>query len=96
MDAATKAEWTFLSNHAHVLIYIARFPEARIRDIAEAVQITERFAQKVVKDLVDAGYLSSSRQGRRNTYSVEQGRNFRHPLEKGVEISRLLEIFKND
>jgi predicted transcriptional regulator len=90
---AQKAEWTFLSNHAHVLIYVAKFPESRIRDVAEAVGITERFAQKILKDLTSANYLSSLRQGRRNVYVVNEGLTFRHPLEEGAQISRLLEIF---
>jgi predicted transcriptional regulator len=93
MDSQQKADWTFLSNHAHVLIYIAKFQESRIRDVAEAVGITERFAQKILKDLVEAGYLTASRQGRRKTYEIVQGLKFRHPLEEGAEISKLLTIF---
>jgi len=93
MDSQPKADWTFLSNHAHVLIYIAKFHESRIRDVAEAVGITERFAQKILKDLVEAGYLTASRQGRRKTYEIVQGLKFRHPLEEGAEISKLLTIF---
>jgi predicted transcriptional regulator len=93
MDSPQKADWTFLSNHAHVLIYIAKFQESRIRDVAEAVGITERFAQKILKDLVEAGYLTASRQGRRKAYEIVQGLKFRHPLEEGAEISKLLTIF---
>ena len=94
MDITKKAEWTFLSNHAHVLIYVSKFPVARIRDVATAVGITERFAQKVLKELVDTGYLATTRNGRRNEYSINQGLNFRHPLEEGSKISALLSIFK--
>lgn len=93
MDENAKVEWTFLSNHAHVLIFVARNPESRIRDVAEAVGITERFAQKILKDLVDAGYLSARREGRRNIYEVNEGLHFRHPLEEGAEINSLLSIF---
>ena len=93
MENSSKVEWTFLSNHAHVLIFVAQNPESRIRDVAEAVGITERFAQKVLKELVESGYLTSRREGRRNVYEVNRGRHFRHPLEKGAEINRLLEIF---
>jgi DNA-binding MarR family transcriptional regulator len=95
MDSQHKADWTFLSNHAHVLIYISKFQESRIRDVADAVGITERFAQKILKDLEDAGYLTSSRQGRRKSYEVVQGLKFRHPLEDGAEISQLLTIFSD-
>ena len=94
MYITKKAEWTFLSNHAHVLIYISKFPEARIRDVASAVGITERFAQKVLRELVDTGYLTTTRNGRRNEYAVNQGLKFRHPLEEGAKISALLGIFK--
>jgi predicted transcriptional regulator len=95
MDSTQKADWTFLSNHAHVLIFISKFQEARIRDVAEAVGITERFTQKILKDLVDSGYLIAVRQGRRKTYEVVQGLRFRHPLEEGAEISQLLAIFSD-
>ncbi|MFM5904679.1 MAG: helix-turn-helix transcriptional regulator [Micrococcales bacterium] len=93
MSESEKSGWTFLSNHAHVLIYIAKFPEARIRDVAEAVGVTERFAQRLLTDLAASGYVSVARDGRRNTYSVNANMNFRHPLEDGQKISRLLEIF---
>lgn len=85
--------WTFLSNHAHVLIYITQFPDARIRDIAQAVGVTERFAQRLLADLVAAGYVVAQREGRRNTYSVNADLHFRHPLEQGAEIKRLIDIF---
>lgn len=93
MEMQSKVEWTFLSNHAHVLIYVSKFPEARIRDVAMAVGITERFTQKILKDLVDSGYLLANRTGRRKTYEVTQGLTFRHPLEKGAQVGKLLEIF---
>lgn len=85
--------WTFLSNQAHVLIYITQFPDARIRDIALAVGVTERFAQRLIADLVAAGYVLSQREGRRNTYSVNADLHFRHPLEQSAEIRRLIDIF---
>jgi DNA-binding MarR family transcriptional regulator len=93
MDAASRPPWTFLSNHAHALLYLAQHPDARLRDIADAVGITERFTHTVVADLIEAGYLTSTKQGRRNTYQVNDELTFRHPLEKGVRISSLLEIF---
>ena len=84
-------DWTFLTNHAHVLVAIARDPEARLRDVAEQVGITERAAQGIVGDLVDRGYLVRERVGRRNHYSVDSHRPFRHPLERGQEVSVLLD-----
>jgi len=91
-DKPTHA-WTFLSNHAHVLIFVLSHPDARLRDIADAVGITERFAHSVVGDLVDAGYLTVERQGRRNIYSVNESLTFRHPLESHVQVRELLDIF---
>ena len=91
-DKPTHA-WTFLSNHAHVLIFVLSNPDARLRDIADAVGITERFAHSVVGDLVDAGYLAVERQGRRNIYSVNESLTFRHPLESHVQVRELLDIF---
>jgi hypothetical protein len=93
MSSATGSGWTFLSNHAHVLIFLLRNPSARLRDIGEAVGITERFAHSVVSDLVEAGYLTVSRSGRRNTYSVHANLNLRHPLEADFSVGELLQIF---
>lgn len=93
MESRQTSDWTFLSNHSHVLIFVSRQHDARIRDVAEAVGITERFAQKILKDLVEAGYLTATREGRRKTYEVVHGLKFRHPLEHGVEINKLLAIF---
>ena len=93
MDAASRPPWTFLSNHAHALLFLAQNPDARLRDIADAVGITERFTHTVVTDLIEAGYLTSSKQGRRNTYQVNDELTFRHPLEQGARIGSLLDIF---
>lgn len=88
-DAGT---WTFLTNHAHVLLAIARDPRSTLREVAAKVGITERATQKIVADLDTAGYLTRSRHGRRNRYSVTTGRPFRHPLAAGHDIDELLEI----
>lgn len=93
MDAVSRPPWTFLSNHAHTLLYLAQHPDARLRDIADAVGITERFTHSVVADLIEAGYLTSTKQGRRNNYHVNDELAFRHPLEQGARISSLLAIF---
>lgn len=93
MTQATRPGWTFFSNHAHVLIFVSQNPDARVRDIANAVGITERFAHSVLSDLVDAGYLAVTRAGRRNEYAVNEDLTFRHPLESHVEVRELLEIF---
>jgi hypothetical protein len=87
----TEREWTFLTNHGHVLVAIARDPEARLRDVAERVGITERAAQGIVHDLVSAGYLTRERIGRRNRYEVNPDKPLRHPLERGHDVAILLD-----
>lgn len=86
------AEWTFLTNHAHSLLCIARDPGIRLRDLATQVGVTERAAQRIVNDLVEDGYLTREREGRRNSYRVRADRPLRHPVERGHRISEILEV----
>ena len=90
------SSWTFLTNHARVLIMIARDPETRLRDVATACDITERTAQAIVADLENAGYLSHTREGRRNRYQVTPETRFRHRAEADLEISGLLTLIAGD
>lgn len=87
------SQWTFLTNHAHTLVCIARDPGLRLRDVAERVGVTERAAQRIVSDLVDAGYLERLKEGRRNTYRVRADRPLRHPVEQGHDIGEVLAVF---
>jgi len=89
-EASTRANWTFLSNHGHVLICIAEDPDIRGRDIAARVGITERSAQGIVADLVEAGYVSRDRVGRRNQYQINLDLPLRHPVENEHSIGELL------
>lgn len=82
--------WTFLTNHAHVLLAVANAPDLRLRDIAALVGVTERTASQIVDDLERDGYIRRERQGRRNRYYVDDGRHLRHPLEDHHQISELL------
>ena len=93
MAPSEKRQWTFLTNHGHLLVAISRRPEARIRDLAEEIGITERAAQLILRDLEDAGYVSKTKVGRRNHYTVEPGSHLRHPAESAVPIGSLLELF---
>jgi predicted ArsR family transcriptional regulator len=86
------ADWTFFTNHAHVLHCVARDPGARIRDIAAQVGITERAAQRIVADLVEAGYLEREREGRRNRYRVHPELPLRHPVERGRPVGDVLRV----
>jgi hypothetical protein len=85
--------WTFLTNHAHVLVSIARDPTARLRDVAAEIGITERAAQAIVADLEAAGYLRRSRVGRRNHYTVNPAGHFRHPAEADRRVGDLIALF---
>ena len=84
--------WVFLTNHAHVLLSVARDPEIRARDIAEQVGITERAAQRILADLVENGYVTKSKHGRRNRYAVNSKGHLRHPRFRDLEIGPLLAI----
>ena len=84
--------WTLLTGHGHVLVEIARNPEARIRDLAEAAGITERTVQAIVTDLETAGYITRTRTGRRTHYTVNPDSVFRHPAQDGHRVGPLLDL----
>ncbi len=84
--------WTFLTNHAHVLFCIAKDPEVRLRDVAAQVGITERAVQRIVTDLEGAGYLTVSKEGRRNRYQVHPDAPLRHSIERHRTVKELLEL----
>jgi DNA-binding MarR family transcriptional regulator len=86
------SRWDFLTNHAHVLVCVARDPGIRLRDIAAAVGITERAAHRIVSELVDEGYVVRERQGRRNRYQVKTKLPLRHPLAEKHEVGDLLGV----
>lgn len=92
--AQQRRKWTFLTNHGHVLVFVHRNPDARVRDIASAVGITERAAQTILSDLERDGYLAKTKVGRRNTYAVNPKGQFRHPEEAGHPIGDLLTLFE--
>jgi DNA-binding MarR family transcriptional regulator len=82
--------WTFLSNHAHVLVCLHRDPQARVRDVAQAVGITERAVQLILSDLENEGILERVREGRRNRYVLHLDAALRHPLEQRRTVGELL------
>ena len=89
------AQWTFLTNHAHVLLCVSDNPNARLRDVAVQVGITERAAQRIVTELEEAGYLEREREGRRNIYRLNTAMPLRHPLDRDHRIGELLAAFAN-
>lgn len=93
MEIADKrsGRWTLLTGHGHVLVEIARNPDARIRDISALVDLTERTVQAIVTDLEEAGYITRARIGRRTRYTVNPDSPFRHSAQDGLRIGPMLE-----
>jgi len=80
-EPAVMPAWTFFSNHAHVLVCVVEDPKIRMSEIARLVGIGERAVLNIIQDLVEAGYLTRAKVGRRNEYSVNLDHPLRHPLE---------------
>ena len=86
------SDWSFLTNHARVLLCIARDPGVRLRDIAATLGITERTAFGVVADLTEAGYVIKERDGRRNRYEVQHHLPLAEPTSEERTIGEVLEL----
>lgn len=83
--------WTFLSNHAHVVLCLAQSADPTVREIAARVGVTERAVHRILVELEDAGYLTRKRDGRRNTYQIHRSRPLRHPIEAHRTIGALIQ-----
>lgn len=92
--SSSKPNWTFLSNHAHVLICLYRDPTVRLRDLAFNVGITERAVIGIIEDLEAAKILVRFKEGRRNKYKLHESISLRHPLESHKTIGDLLKLLK--
>lgn len=90
--APTPGNWTFLTNHTHVLLCLAGNPQMRVRDVADAVGITERAVQKIIRELEAAEVLVRERLGRRNTYQINRERPLRHPVEAHCRVGQLIDF----
>lgn len=88
---STDSSWTFLTNHSHVLLAIWQRQDIRVREISELVGVTERATLRIIRELVDAGFLNIEKVGRENRYSVTPDLPLRHPLEKSHTVGELLE-----
>ncbi len=86
------SQWTFLTNHAQVLICISRNQSATAREIAGQVGITERAVQRILRDLHDAGYVSHTRDGRTNRYEIHADTPMRHPAQHGHAVRELIDL----
>jgi DNA-binding transcriptional ArsR family regulator len=89
--SGTSMPWMLLSNHGHVLLYVDTYPDARLREIAAAIGITERAAHKIITELEDAGYVTRERMGRRNRYDVHREAPLRHARVVGRTLGDLLQ-----
>lgn len=87
---AEKPDWTFLSNHAHVIVCLAADPDSRIRDVADSVGVTERTVTGIIADLEAAGIVTVGKVGRRNSYRINRRARLRHPLEQHKTVGDLL------
>ncbi len=84
--------WTFLTNHAHVLIVLQKEPGLVLREVANRVGITERAVQRIVQDLEEEGFVRRQRVGRKNHYEVSTEQALRHPIEAHRKIGDLLKL----
>ena len=96
MSSDPEKPWRFVTNHTQVLLVIAQNTDVRAREIAEKVGITERAAQRIVADLIEAGYVESVRVGRRNHYTINRETAMRHPAQYDHEIGGLLDLLELD
>ena len=88
--------WGFLTNHAHVLLCVARDPESRAREIADRVGITERATQGILADLIADGYVTRTKVGRRNHYKINPRGHLRHPALRDLPIGLLIDVLTTD
>ncbi len=86
--------WRFVTNHAHVLEAIATDPTIRVRDIAAMIGITERTVAQIIGDLEEAGYLTKTRDGRRNRYEVHEELPLRHPQHRHRTVGELIRFLE--
>jgi DNA-binding IclR family transcriptional regulator len=86
------AAWSFLTNHARALLYIARDSEARLRDLAAALEVTERTAYGIVVDLTEAGYVVKEKDGRRNRYHIQDHLPLRDAISRRRTIGEVLDL----
>ncbi len=92
-DHGAGRTWTFLTNHAHVLLVVRQDPGARLADIGAAVGITARGVQLILDDLEEAGYVRRVKLGRRNEHVVLGG-PLRHPLDRGRSVDELFDALE--
>ena len=86
------AGWSFLTNHARALLFLAQHPDSRLRDLASALDVTERTAYGIVVDLAESGYVVKERDGRRNRYHVQSHLPLRDSISRARTIGEVLDV----
>ena len=92
MEERQPTDWNFLTNHGLALLCISADPGVRLRDIADRIGITERATHRIVSGLVESGYVTRTRTGRRNSYEVRSELPLKLPVERDVQLGDLLGI----
>lgn len=90
------SEWSFLTNHARALLFIAHDPATRLRDLAAALDVTERTAYGLVVDLTEAGYVVKAKDGRRNRYQIQAHQPLRDTMPRERTVGELLGLLVDD
>ena len=85
-------QWTFLTNHGHVILYLSKHADATVREIADKIGITERAVLKIIADLSQEGYIKIQKNGRNNVYTLDLKKTLRHDLEKSCKIEKFLKL----
>ena len=93
-ESSKPSNWTFLTNHAHALICLARDPEMVLKDVATLVGVTERAVQRIVSELELGGYIKREKDGRRNRYELTLAKSLRHPVESNCDLKSLVDLIK--
>lgn len=86
------SHWTFLTNHAHVLVLLSRHPSIVLREVALQVGITERAIQRIIHELEQGGFIRREKVGRQNYYQVKANKHLRHPIEEHCLVQELLDL----
>lgn len=89
---STAARWTFLTNHAHVLVLLAQNQNMTIRDMAQAIGITERAVIRIIDELEEESFLKREKNGRQNIYKLSLEHSFRHPIESHKKVKDLIQL----
>ena len=91
-----KKQWTFLTNHSHVLLCLVNNPSIKMKEIAKKVDITERAVQNIISDLRKEGYINRERKGRRNKYQINENMHLKHPIEEHKTLADLIKLIYDE